>query len=919
MPLLRLEDVPLQTSASLFAAEREADGPLLDCIQRELAKRRVNALLFGDDEGGDEYEPSIPAAQEPPALLEAPTVTTSTTTAMVTAPVQSIVRPADRPVYSKSLLPPPAPLSPAPFTSFVTAQTNGAGGFKERARATARSRKMRALEQSEEHKQMLAEKQREERRQAIVRRMEERRERRQRAEAAREKKRQREQQRRAERARELEEEMERAAEIAKAEAESNGMSQEEAVASAAAAAASLIEEASCGIVGDSDSDDITTATSAESSAHASSDTDSPDRKVSPSTSVVGSAANANISPPSLYLCDDESSGTSESSEHRDDDDDEEEDGIKGEGARTNLQESLPTSSSSSSLSSSSQLDQPSSPEVDNISSGELLGEPSPASMSMDGDAPSIHTEDLAPDHSETLESSPATPSSPIPPPPASQRSFVSVYPHIWSLFTAFAQTNTASPLSPMASQSRKSKARPTEAIDALLKHQARINDEFLEAMEDYLELQTTSTVVSDDPPICPSSDRFVLINSGRPDVASLISDVLTTGYEGDDNDRVWHPMPTDLGLGDCFSFNLLWTWRQPQVDVQSLLLCQKINRFRGTRCLTRKDLLKKSIQKFSASARSSVSRIDLQGIMPLTFVLPQEYNAFAAAFSAIQRIPGASQSNLWISKPIGSSRGRGISVINDIGDVSYSQPIVIQKYLMNPLLFHGYKFDLRLYVLVTAFSRLEAFVYSEGLARFASKPFSASADCIYDEQIHLTNSSIQKDYKLQNSNPVRMAGTAGGDNKTRMTWLFRRLEGQGGIDTKLLWCQIKELCLKTLQVVDGNIPPQPNSFEIFGFDVIITDELKPLLIEVNACPALARDSHLDADVKEALIRDTVALVDPPTIDRRALSKICKQRMGGQSGGSTLEEDLRVIFTGRLPRQIGELPRELGGYEVLTVP
>ena len=72
----------------------------------------------------------------------------------------------------------------------------------------------------------------------------------------------------------------------------------------------------------------------------------------------------------------------------------------------------------------------------------------------------------------------------------------------------------------MARRSGKSKARPTEAIDALLKQQAKINDEFLEAMEDYLELQATSTAISGDPPICPSSDRFVLVKSGRPDVAS---------------------------------------------------------------------------------------------------------------------------------------------------------------------------------------------------------------------------------------------------------------------------------------------------------------------------------------------------------------------------------------------------------------
>lgn len=928
--MLRPDDVPFLSSSTLLAAEKvlydtSRDPSLLDLIQRELANRRVNALLFDDDDGGEESEQTAPI---PPATSKPTTGSTVQTETTGGPPPRA---PLSNGKPAKPALLSPSPHPPVQFTSFVTTQSNNnSKGFKARAREAARSRKAKAMEQSEEHKLLVAEKQREERRRAIVQRMEERRQRRQQAEEARERKRQREQQRRVERARELEEEMERAAELAKAEAESNGMTHEEAVASAAAAAAALVEQASSCDIGDFDSDcDVTIASSAGSSTgeHGAAASDDSAGSVCVGSSIGEEGAGGDLDSDASGCSDSESGSNdrlgardlskSESSNAQDSDSSVhgDEADIGGEETQANLQESPQKSCS------------PLSPSSDDVggSPDEVASDSSSIPVAND-------EEDILATHAETLDQyHPETPRSPTPmasppsPPPSSpsvqERTFVSIYPHFWSLFTAFSQNASASPLTPVANRDKKNKARPTEAIDALLKHQIRINNEFLEAMEDYLEFQDTSGgVLSQPPPACLSSDRFVLINSGRTDVASLISDVLTTGNDCDEEGQgSWHEMPVDVGPGS--SFNLLWTWRQPQVDVQSLLLCQKINRFRGTRCLTRKDLLKKSIQKSSAStSRSNVSRTDLQGIMPLTFVLPQEYNAFVAAFSAIQRIPGASQSNLWISKPIGMSRGRGIQVVNDIGDVSYSQPIVMQKYLMNPLLFRSYKFDLRLYVLVTAFSGLEAFIYSEGLARFASKPFLASPDSIYDEQIHLTNSSIQKEYQFGSDHPVRMAGAAGGDNKVRLTWLLRRLEGigQGGIDTKLLWDQIKELCRKTLQVVDGSIPAQPNSFEIFGFDVIISDDLKPLLIEVNACPALARDSALDADVKEDLIRDTIALVDPPTIDRMALSRICKERLGGQSGRN-LEEDLRAIFMGRLPRQTGEMPRDLGGYEILVMP
>ena len=83
--------------------------------------------------------------------------------------------------------------------------------------------------------------------------------------------------------------------------------------------------------------------------------------------------------------------------------------------------------------------------------------------------------------------------------------------------------------------------------------------------------------------------------------------------------------------------------------------------------------------------------------------------------------------------------------------------------------------------------------------------------------------------------------------------------------------EIKDVIIKTLITIQQDLahnyrtcqPADLESlmcFEILGFDIIIDDKGKPILLEVNQAPSFATDSPLDYDIKRGLFIDTFRLL-----------------------------------------------------------
>ena len=68
------------------------------------------------------------------------------------------------------------------------------------------------------------------------------------------------------------------------------------------------------------------------------------------------------------------------------------------------------------------------------------------------------------------------------------------------------------------------------------------------------------------------------------------------------------------------------------------------------------------------------------------------------------------------------------------------------------------------------------------------------------------------------------------------------------------------ISLKSVQTVVIN---DKHCFEIYGYDILIDDALKPWLIEVNASPSLSTTTDMDRNLKMGVINDAFSIVVPP--------------------------------------------------------
>ena len=281
--------------------------------------------------------------------------------------------------------------------------------------------------------------------------------------------------------------------------------------------------------------------------------------------------------------------------------------------------------------------------------------------------------------------------------------------------------------------------------------------------------------------------------------------------------------------------------------------------------------------------KAQMARLGLPSA-PEAFVLEgdaarsDESAAFMAAF---ERSKSAGQ--LWLAKPATGSLGSGIVVFKDDAAVKRvlareaqkrkraaksrsafhrsqpTPPLVMQRYLMDPLLLRGVKFDLRVHVVVLTgadgdFRAL--FHRGKSSARFASGQWDASN---LDATNHLTNLCLAA---AKHEEEPLGDGSSRADHSTRgdvpLDELLTELASSAGIAPDTVLDSLRSACAECFRAFKQSLAASEKTagaetqterssggrMHHFGLDVILDSNLRSWLLEVNYSPAMRYDTDL---------------------------------------------------------------------------
>ena len=277
---------------------------------------------------------------------------------------------------------------------------------------------------------------------------------------------------------------------------------------------------------------------------------------------------------------------------------------------------------------------------------------------------------------------------------------------------------------------------------------------------------------------------------------------------------------------------------------------------------------------------------DFEQFFPKTYILPDDRDALYMTMKANPK-------KNYIAKPPEGSCGHGIKIVSFKDFYTIHHNAVVSDYVARPMTIDSFKFDMRIYVLVTSFAPLRAFVYKEGLARFATESYNVGQENVFSQ---LTNASLNKHGRNWSN-----------DFKWKLSDLLLELEHRYQKSSEEIFQQIADVVAKTLALLQPTMAPNQITslvnpfYEIYGFDLLLDRNFRMWLLEINTNPSMGYDEEADYCVKGPMLASALSIAGIPNLSQAKLSDLsnftCDLSIEELEAEIIRNEDERNFLTG----------------------
>eukprot|EP00116_Pleurobrachia_bachei_P002337 sb/3462599/ len=350
-----------------------------------------------------------------------------------------------------------------------------------------------------------------------------------------------------------------------------------------------------------------------------------------------------------------------------------------------------------------------------------------------------------------------------------------------------------------------------------------------------------------DPPGRSRKRKFVIVgNNGNSLISNTLTELGWTQSE-DEND-----------------FTLKWTELKSRIDYDGFNEGkQLVNHIPSSGCITTKSGLLYSLRSYfghTANTAKDPPENELHRFFPETYRLGEHRER-----EKLLSVMGESEK--WICKPSNANQGKGIFILNGKSDLlayidkrSQNHRLrssrIVQRYIDNPLLVNGRKFDIRVYLFVGSTRPYNVFFHT-GYLRLTIDPYDTEST---DMATHLTNQYMQKKHPKYSEEREDTVWDMGRFSEyLRSEGVLEKLGLPDDWVETTLHDRMKSLALTVFKSAQSSLTPRLGYFDLYGLDFMLDDNLNVWLIEVNTNPALHTNCGVLEQMLPSLINETLGI------------------------------------------------------------